>query len=220
MRIVLAEDAALLRAGLVGLLRAAGHEVVAEVERADELVARVTASAPPELVITDVRMPPGMTDDGLRAAIELRRVRPGLPILVLSQYVAPAYAAQLLRDTSGAGTGYLLKERVGRVADFMHSLDVIAGGGVVVDPEVVAQLLRHGAGDPRLGRLTPREREVLELMARGLSNAQIAAELVVTGAAVAKHVANVFSKLDLGPDEENRRVRAVLVWLEAGSHPS
>lgn len=223
MRIVLAEDAALLRAGLVGLLQRAGHSVVAEVEDATALELAVDACAAaddlPDVVITDVRMPPGMTDDGLRAAVAIRQRHPRLPIVILSQYVAPAYASVLLETSSrreSAGTGYLLKERVGRVADFMKSLEVVAGGGMVVDPEVVGSLLRSRHDDARLGRLTPREREVLALMAGGASNTQIAERLVVTPAAVAKHVANVFAKLNLGPDEENRRVRAVLAYLDAG----
>ncbi len=219
MRIVLAEDAALLRAGLVSLLQRSGHEVVAEVEDAPSLVAAVDeliVGDGLDIVITDVRMPPGMTDDGLRAAVAIRESHPTLPVVILSQYVAPAYASVLLETASrpeAPGTGYLLKERVGRVADFMRSLEVVAGGGMVVDPEVVGSLLRSRHDDVRLTRLTPREREVLALMANGASNNQIAEELVVTPAAVAKHVANVFAKLDLGPDEENRRVRAVLTYL-------
>ncbi len=222
MRLVLADDAALLRAGLVGLLERAGHEVVAELEDAPSLVPAVfelnDRGELPELVVTDVRMPPTMTDDGLRAAVQIRSVFPQLPVLVLSQYVAPAYA-QVLLDAASApnapGTGYLLKERVGRVADFLKSVDLVASGGMVIDPEVVRSLLRSRRGDSRLERLTPRELEVLELMADGSSNSQIADTLVVSAAAVAKHVANVFAKLDLGPDEENRRVRAVLTYLNA-----
>ncbi|MCL2316192.1 MAG: response regulator transcription factor [Actinomycetia bacterium] len=216
MRVVIAEDAALLRAGLVSLLERAGHEVVAEAEDAPGLEAAVAAcETPPDIVITDVRMPPTLTDDGLRAAVRLRRAYPRLGVLVLSQYVAPAYAAELLEDSGQAGTGYLLKERVGRVTDFMASLDIVAQGGVVVDPEVVGSLLRARQADPLLARLTPREHEVLALMAGGASNAQIAARLVVSPAAVAKHVANIFAKLDLGPGEDNRRVRAVLAYLDA-----
>ena len=211
MRIVIAEDGALLRAGLVGLLERAGHTVVAEAGDAPELEAAVAGCDPlPDIVITDVRMPPTMTDDGLRAAIRLRAAQPRLPIMVLSQYVAPAYAAELLDAATDAGTGYLLKERVGRVADFITSLTMVADGGVVVDPEVVASLLRSRSVD---SRLTPREREVLALMADGSSNSQIAEKLVVSPAAVAKHVANIFMKLELGPDQENRRVRAVLAYL-------
>lgn len=220
MRLALADDAALLRAGLIGLLERAGHEVVAEADDAPGLVAAVESLAAqgslPDVVLTDVRMPPGMTDDGLRAAVEIRRRHPSLPIMVLSQYVAPAYASALLdaaAQPQAPGTGYLLKERVGRVADFMNSLQVVAGGGLVIDPEVVRSLLQSRRGDSKLGRLTPREHEVLSLMADGSSNSQIAEALVITPAAVAKHVANVFAKLDLGPDEENRRVRAVLAYL-------
>lgn len=223
MRIVIADDAALLRVGLVGLLERAGHQVVAEVADAPSLVRAVTELATgeglPDVVLTDVRMPPGMSDDGLRAAVDLRRSHPELPVMVLSQYVAPAYA-QVLLDEAGRpeapGTGYLLKERVGRVADFMASLRLVAAGGMVIDPEVIASLLNARRSDARLTRLTPREHEVLELMAQGASNTQIADRLVVSQAAVAKHVANVFAKLDLGPDEENRRVRAVLTFLNAG----
>ena len=222
MRLVLADDAALLRAGLVGLLERAGHEVVAELDDAPSLVSAVfelnDRGELPDLVVTDVRMPPTMTDDGLRAAVQIRSVFPQLPVLVLSQYVAPAYAQVLLdaaSEPNAPGTGYLLKERVGRVADFLKSVDLVASGGMVIDPEVVRSLLRSRRGDSRLERLTPRELEVLELMADGSSNSQIADTLVVSAAAVAKHVANVFAKLDLGPDEENRRVRAVLTYLNA-----
>jgi DNA-binding NarL/FixJ family response regulator len=216
MKLLVADDAALIRAGLVGLLERAGHQVVAEAGDAPELLAQCRKLAAgrglPDLVIADVRMPPSMTDDGLRVAVQLRADHPGLPILMLSQYVAPAYAATLLEARDG-GLGYLLKERVGRVADFLHSIEVVAAGGVVVDPEVVSQLLNARRGDPLLGRLTPRELEVLSLMANGASNSDIAEQLVVTPAAVAKHVANIFAKLDLGPSEDNRRVRAVLAYL-------
>ena len=291
MRILLADDAALLREGLAGLLTTAGHEVVAQVADADALrteVGRLAAAGElPDVVVTDVRMPPTGTDDGLRAAIDLRRAHPGLPVVVLSAYVAGPYVQDLLEETesptspagpggpsasSGGAVGYLLKERVGRVADFLHSLDIVVGGGVVIDPEVVPHLMKaaraagsapdipgSGAGegavtmtgsvpgtapapsDPQgpvmtgaaspstpsdgiataapggagLDRLTRREQEVLELMAQGLSNAQIAERLVVSDGAVAKHVANIFRGLDLQPGEENRRVRAVLAWLHA-----
>ena len=289
MRILLADDAALLREGLAGLLTTAGHKVVAQVADADALreeVGRLAAAGElPDVVVTDVRMPPTGTDDGLRAAIDLRRAHPGLPVVVLSAYVAGPYVQDLLEETesptspagpggssasSGGAVGYLLKERVGRVADFLHSLDIVVGGGVVIDPEVVSHLMKaaraagsaqditgSGAGegavtmtgsvpgtapapsDPQgpvmtgaaspstpsdgiasaapggagLDRLTRREQEVLELMAQGLSNAQIAERLVVSDGAVAKHVANIFRGLDLQPGEENRRVRAVLAWL-------
>ena len=301
MRIMLADDATLLREGLAGLLTTAGHEVVAQVADADALRAEVerlaAAGQLPDVVVTDVRMPPTGTDDGLRAAIDLRRAHPGLPVVVLSAYVAGPYVQDLLEETesptspagpggpsasSGGAVGYLLKERVGRVADFLHSLDVVVGGGVVIDPEVVSHLMKAAraaatgheaapatwtgqaagvagamteptpgaasgapmsaaatppgpwvpvpirAGSPPtppggiasaapgragLDRLTRREQEVLELMAQGLSNAQIAERLVLSDGAVAKHVANIFRGLDLQPGEENRRVRAVLAWL-------
>ena len=289
MRILLADDAALLREGLAGLLTTAGHEVVAQVADADALrteVGRLAAAGElPDVVVTDVRMPPTGTDDGLRAAIDLRRAHPGQPVVVLSAYVAGPYVQDLLEETesptspagpggpsasSGGAVGYLLKERVGRVADFLHSLDIVVGGGVVIDPEVVSHLMKAaraagsaqditgsgagegavtmtgsvpgtapapsepqgpvmtGAASPStpsdgiataapggagLDRLTRREQEVLELMAQGLSNAQIAERLVVSDGAVAKHVANIFRGLDLQPGEENRRVRAVLAWL-------
>lgn len=219
MRIFLAEDAALIRAGLTEVLASAGHEIVGTAADADALRTLVAAAARdgalPELLVTDVRMPPDNTDDGLRAAVDLRRAHPGLPVLVLSAYVSGPYVRRLLDDTgSGAGLGYLLKERVGHVADFLRSLDVVAGGGVVVDPEVVAHVVRD-RGDGPLSQLTPREREVLALMVQGDSNTQIGERLVLSSAAVSKHVANVFLKLGLPPGEENRRVRAVLAWLRA-----
>ena len=292
MRILLADDAALLREGLAGLLAAAGHEVVAQVADADALrteVARLAAAGElPDVVVTDVRMPPTRTDDGLRAAVDLRAAHPGLPVVVLSAYVAGPYLGELLEGVDGA-VGYLLKERVGRVSDFLRSLDVVVSGGIVIDPEVLTHLMTSAAGaigagaamadpmnrtgaldtsgglgasgggpgasgggpaasapagpqnprrspppqdwssppppqssqDPRhpqnwgLERLTPRETEVLTLMAEGLSNGRIAQRLMVSDGAVAKHVANIFLKLDLPPGEENRRVRAVLVWVRA-----
>lgn len=216
MRIVLAEDAALIREGLVLLLDSAGHEVVEAAADAPELISAVEKwmnSEPGiDMVITDVRMPPHSRDDGLQAALAIRKKYPALPIIVLSAYVAGPYVHTLLEESSG-GIGYLLKERVGRVEDFLSSLDVVAGGGVVVDPEVISFLI-GGAGHA-LARLTKREREVLELMARGLSNREIGAALTIAPTAVSKHVANVLMKLDLPPGEENRRVRAVLTWLQA-----
>lgn len=252
MRIVLADDATLLREGLAALLADAGHEVVAQAVDAPGLVDAVEGLASrgslPDAVITDVRMLPGNADDGLRAAVALRAAHPGLPVVVLSAYTAGDYVRDLLAEESG-GVGYLLKERVGRVEDFMRSLQVVVGGGVVVDPEVVAGLLARtttaappapsamnatdsidsdgkdgsagtdGSARPQgasaVERLTHREREVLALMAEGLSNSQIAARLVVSDGAVAKHVAHILAKLDLPPEEENRRVRAVLAWLRA-----
>ncbi|GAB3624790.1 response regulator transcription factor [Mariniluteicoccus endophyticus] len=217
MRIFLTEDAALIRAGLQELLESAGHEVGGVATDAVELVTGVEeaarAGALPDIVVTDVRMPPNNSDDGLRAAVRLRERHPGLPVLVLSAYVSGPYARTLLDDSASGGVGYLLKERVGHVADFLSSLEVVAGGGVVVDPEVVAHLTAPRSDDGPLARLTPREREVLQLMAAGLSNSQIGEKLFLSQAAVGKHVANVFAKLDLPPSEENRRVRAVLLWL-------
>lgn len=217
MQIVLAEDSALLREGLVGLLERFGHEVVDAVGDAPALLAAVDHAAGagrlPDLVITDVRMPPTNSDDGLRAALQLRREYPALPVVVLSQYVADAYAAQLLESAEG-GVGYLLKDRVGRVADFMQSLDVVATGGVIIDSEMVRHLLGRARAESPLSRLTAREREVLAAMAEGKANAEIASSLVVSEAAVAKHIGNIFAKLVLAPDDGHRRVRAVLTYLQ------
>ncbi|TDC11512.1 response regulator transcription factor [Nonomuraea longispora] len=208
---MIAEDAVLLREGLVGLLERFGHTVVAGVGDAPALESAV-AEHRPDAVVTDVRMPPGFSDEGLRAALRLRRLRPDLAVLVLSQYVEQTYAAELLESGGGAGVGYLLKDRIGDVREFVDALDRVAAGGTVVDPEVVRQLLRRRR-DP-LGRLTPREQEVLGLIAEGRSNASIAKELVVTDAAVAKHIANIFAKLDLPPAADgHRRVLAVLAYL-------
>lgn len=211
LRIVLAEDSALLREGLIALLSSAGHQVVASAENADELVAAVRADQP-DVVITDVRMPPGHSDEGLRAAAEIRAEFPTLPILVLSQYVADAYLPALMESAGDAGLGYLLKDRVGRVADFLASLDRVVEGETVVDPEVVRQLLARRAADGPLSALTPREREVLGLMAEGRTNGSIAEALFVSDAAVRKHVGSIFAKLDLG-DDTDRRVAAVLTYL-------
>ncbi|MFJ4767679.1 response regulator [Streptomyces uncialis] len=213
LRVIVAEDAVLLREGLVGLLERFGHETLAAVGSADALVEAVHAQRP-DLVITDVRMPPGDGDDGLRAAVALRDTYPRLPVLVLSQYVERSYAVRLLDSCGGAAVGYLLKERVGAVADFMAALGHVAVGGTVVDPEVIQQLvkLRH---DP-LERLSAREREVLGLMAEGRSNASLAAHLFVSEAAVNKHIGNIFQKLDLPVDTDgHRRVLAVLAFLSA-----
>nr|WP_120492350.1 response regulator transcription factor [Corynebacterium lactis] len=226
MKIVIADDSALLREGVASLVEKRGHEVIAKVDSANALVADVDdrfdeTGQLPDLVITDVRMPPKMTDDGLRAAVELRERYPNLNVMVLSQYVAPAYARELFSPAtpglagSSGGTGYLLKDRVGQVIDFLGSLDVVAGGGVVIDPDVATALMQSGKSG--LASLTAREREVLELMARGKSNKQIADELFLSGAAVAKHVSNIFIKLHLEPGEENRRVRAILEFLTATS---
>ncbi len=214
MKLIVADDSALFREGLVGLLERQGHEILAQASSAPELLIMAGAHRA-DVIITDVRMPPSMTDDGLRAAVALRESQPETGIMVLSQYVAPAYATQLFEPsapTEGVGgLGYLLKDRVARVADFIRSLHVVAVGGVVVDPEVAASLV-HGRPS-RLDALTPREVEVLELMAQGLSNQQICDNLYLSAAAVSKHVAAVFSKLGMSPGEENRRVRAVLAYL-------
>ncbi|SEG28481.1 two component transcriptional regulator, LuxR family [Actinacidiphila yanglinensis] len=210
---MLAEDSVLLREGLTGLLARFGHEVVAAVSDADALESAVAAHRP-DLVVTDVRMPPTFTDEGLRAAVALRRRAPELPVLVLSQYVQRSYVTELLETGDGTGIGYLLKDRVGRVEEFLTALHQVADGGTVVDPEVVRQLLRHRR-DP-LERLTPREREVLALVAEGRSNAAIARALVVSEAAVGKHIGNILTKLDLPPAEEtHRRVLAVLAFLQS-----
>lgn len=217
MRIVIADDSALLREGVAGLLARRGHDIVGKASDAEELSSLVDASLP-DLIITDVRMPPTMRDDGLAAALALRERHGGrggfgggVNVMVLSQYVAPAYARELLADSGAGGTGYLLKDRVAEVKDFVTACETVAAGGVVIDPEVATAVMQAGA--KWLTALSPREREVLELMAEGLSNAQIARRLTLSGAAVAKHVANIFTKLGLTPDEENRRVRAILMYL-------
>ncbi|GAA2323433.1 response regulator transcription factor [Nonomuraea roseoviolacea subsp. roseoviolacea] len=214
---MLAEDSVLLREGLVRLLDAAGMRVVAAVAEAEGLL-RAAEEHRPDLVVTDVRMPPTHTDEGLRAALVLRRQQPGLAVLVLSQYVEERYAAQLLSSAAG-GVGYLLKDRVADVAEFMDALRRVAAGGTALDPEVVSQLLLRGHSDP-LDRLTPREREVLKLMAEGRSNAGIGQELVLSEGAVGKHIGNIFAKLDLAPAEgDHRRVLAVLRFLDVRSTP-
>lgn len=217
LRIVIADDSAILREGLAGLLERRGHEIVGRAGTAVELegvIGKLGAQLP-DVVITDVRMPPEMGDDGLKAAVALRRAYPGLPVMVLSQYVAPAYAVALF-DSPDAGTGYLLKDRVSEVRDFLASLEVVAQGGTVIDPTVAQALMRSGRSG--LGELSPREREVLELMSRGKSNKDIAAELVLSNAAVAKHVSNIFTKLRLDPSEDNRRVKAILQYLSAATY--
>ncbi|MFK3984860.1 response regulator [Micromonospora sp. NPDC050397] len=213
-RVVLAEDGVLLREGLVGLLDRFGFQVAAAVGDGEALVAAV-AEHDPDLVVTDVRMPPAFTDEGIRAAVRLRRARPDLAVVVLSQYVRPGYAAELLDSGHGRRVGYLLKDRVVDVAEFVDALRRVVAGGTVVDPEVVRQLLRRHR-DP-LARLSVREREVLALIAEGRSNASIARTLVVSEAAVGKHVGNILAKLDLPPTEDgNRRVLAVLAYLGSG----
>lgn len=212
MRILLAEDSALLREALVALLERLGHAVVATAASATELVA-LAATVDADLVLTDVRMPPTMTDDGLRAAMSIRTRAPEQPVLVLSQYVAEGYARDVL-TLPGGGIGYLLKDRIGDVRDFDRALSTVRSGGTVIDPDVVRTLLATGGQEPLSG-LTPREHETLALMADGLSNAEIAAALVLSDAAVSKHVGNVFLKLGLAPTDENRRVRAVLTFLQS-----
>jgi DNA-binding NarL/FixJ family response regulator len=214
MRVVIADDSVLLREGLVRLLEENGHLVVAAVGDGPALVDAIVEHKP-DVSIVDVRMPPSHTDEGLRAAVEARGRVPGTPILVLSQYVEVSYADDLLADRAGA-IGYLLKDRVSEVAEFLDALDRVAGGATVLDPEVVGQLLvRRRRNDP-LRNLTPREREVLGLMAEGRSNTAIARKMVVTEGAVEKHVRNIFTKLDLHPDDEqHRRVLAVLAYLQS-----
>ncbi|PRZ39092.1 LuxR family two component transcriptional regulator [Antricoccus suffuscus] len=210
MRVVLAEDLALLRDGLTRILQAYGYDVVAAADDVDALE-EALREMKPDLAIVDVRMPPTFTDEGLRAAIEARRVRPGLPVLVLSQYVEQLYARELLASGDGA-VGYLLKDRVADVATFIDAVRTISEGGTVLDPQVVATLLSKAAP---LSRLTPREREVLGLMAEGRSNAAIASRLFVTEKAVSKHTNSIFTKLDLPvASDDNRRVRAVLTYLQ------
>ncbi|MEZ5102125.1 MAG: response regulator transcription factor [Thermoleophilia bacterium] len=214
MRIVIAEDSVLLNAGLARLLADYGHEVVAVVGDAPGLLQAVEREQP-DVAIVDIRMPPTFTDEGVRAAVELRQRRPGLPLLLLSQYVEERYATELLAgDTSGLG--YLLKERIADVGDFVESLERVAQGGTALDPEVVRQLLARRARGP-LDELSPREREVLELMAEGRSNRAIAQALFVTEGAVEKHVRAIFAKLGLASGaSDHRRVLAVLAFLRAG----
>ena len=214
MRIVIAEDSVLLRAGLTRLLADAGEEVVATVDNADDLLA-VVERHQPDLCVVDVRMPPTHTDDGLRAALQIRARWPAIGILVLSQYVEETYATDLLAsDTSGLG--YLLKDRIADVTEFVTAVRRVGDGGTALDPEVVAQLLARTRRRDPLDRLSPREREVLGLMAEGRSNGAIARELVVSDGAVEKHVSNIFTKLDMPPTEhDHRRVLAVLRWLES-----
>ncbi|HJG43566.1 response regulator transcription factor [Corynebacterium phoceense] len=212
MKIVLADDSALLREGVAGLLERRGHEIVGQAATAPSLIELVETGPLPDIVVTDVRMPPNRADDGLQAAVSLRREFPSLAVMVLSQYVAPAYAVELF-DVDTAGTGYLLKDRVSEVADFLSSLEVVAQGGTVIDPTVAKALMASGRSG--LAELTPREREVLELMSQGKSNKEIASALVLSAAAVAKHVSNIFLKLRLDPKEDNRRVKAILEYLAA-----
>jgi DNA-binding NarL/FixJ family response regulator len=214
VRAVLAEDLFLLRDGLVRLLESHEIEIAAAVDDAPALLAALLEHRP-DLAIVDVRLPPTLTDDGLRAALEARRQVPGLPVLVLSQYVEQLYARELLADQAG-GVGYLLKDRVFNDDQFVDAIRAVAGGGTVMDPEVVSKLLGRRAGDEPLARLTAREREVLELMAEGRSNSAIAQRLFISEKAVGKHSSSIFAKLDLAPSaDDNRRVLAVLAFLNS-----
>ncbi|MFT4135422.1 LuxR C-terminal-related transcriptional regulator [Microbacterium sp.] len=215
MRILICEDSTLLREGLVRVLEDAGHEVVAALSDARDLAEHVDGTAP-ELCILDVRLPPTFTDEGIRAALALRREHERLPVLVLSQYVEERYASELIA-LHGAALGYLLKDRVADVGEFLDTVERIGAGATVLDPEVVAQLLTRRARDERMARLTERERTVLALIAEGKSNQAIAQALFVSEASVEKHITSLFQKLDLEQDEHgNRRVLAALVHLEHG----
>jgi DNA-binding NarL/FixJ family response regulator len=212
LRVAIAEDLFLLRDGLTRLLQAHGMEVTAAVESGEELLAALRADRP-DVAVVDVRLPPSFTDEGLRAALTARQELPGLPVLVLSQYVEQLYARELLADGSG-GVGYLLKDRVLDGSQFVDAVRRVAAGGTAMDPEVIGRLLTHNAAAGPVASLTPREREVLALMAEGRSNAAIAQQLVITERAVAKHTASIFVRLDLQPsDDDNRRVLAVLAYL-------
>jgi len=212
VRVVIAEDQFLLREGLTRMLEAHGIEIGAAVDNGDDLVAALTAD-PPDVAIVDVRLPPTFTDEGIRAALAARKKVPGLPILVLSQYVEQLYARELMADGSG-GIGYLLKDRVLDSAQFFDAIRRVAAGGTAMDPEVIARLFARNTDDEAVSALSPREREVLGLMAEGRSNAAIAQQLVITERAVAKHTASIFLRLGLQPSEDdNRRVLAVLAYL-------
>ena len=214
MRVVVAEDLYLLREGLVRLLEAHGFEIAAAVGGAPELLAALLAERP-DVAIIDVRLPPSFTDDGLRTALEARRQLPGLPVLVLSQYVEQLYARELLADQAG-GVGYLLKDRVFSDDQFVEAIRAVASGGTAMDPEVIAKLLARRSREEPMARLTGREREVLGLMAEGRSNSAIAQRLSVTDKSVSKHSTSIFAKLDLAPsDDDNRRVLAVLAYLNS-----
>ena len=213
MRVVIAEDLALLRDGLTRLLRDNGFDVIAAVADGDSLVREVVEQRP-DIAVVDIRLPPDFRDEGLRAAREARRQIPGTAVLIVSQYVEPAYAEELLADGAG-GIGYLLKDRVMHVAEFVEAVRRVAGGGTALDPEVVSQLFARRRSHEPLERLTPREREVLGLMAEGRSNAGIADALVLTVGAVEKHVQSIMAKLQLPPSPtDHRRVLAVLAYLQ------
>ncbi|AKG42521.1 response regulator transcription factor [Streptomyces xiamenensis] len=213
MRVVLAEDLFLLRDGLTRLLQAHGFEIAAAVDNGPALT-RALAELRPDVAVVDVRLPPSFTDEGLQCALRARRDRPGMPVLVLSQHVEQLYARELLADGHG-GVGYLLKDRVFDADQFIDAVRRVAGGGTAMDPQVIQQLLAQRTQDSPLERLTPRELEVIELMAQGRSNAAIAERMVVTERAIAKHTSNIFAKLGLPvSDDDNRRVLAVLAYLE------
>ncbi|MEV7314293.1 response regulator transcription factor [Streptomyces microflavus] len=215
MRVVLAEDLFLLRDGLVRMLEAYGFEIAAAVESGPEL-SKALAELEPDVAVVDVRLPPSHADEGLQCALAARRARPGLPVLVLSQHVEQLYARELLADGDG-GIGYLLKDRVFDADQFIDAVRRVAAGGTAMDPQVISQLLSRRSQDKPMGGLTPREREVMELVAQGRSNTAVAAQLVITERAVAKHTSNIFGKLGLPPsDDDNRRVLAVLAYLDHG----
>ncbi len=212
MRVVIAEDLFLLRDGLVRLLQAHGFDIVAAVDNGDDLL-RALVERRPDVAVVDVRLPPTFTDEGLRTALQARRQVPGLPVLVLSQYVEQLYARELLADQAG-GVGYLLKDRVFGDEAFIEALRTVAGGGTIIDPEVITKLLGRRVRDEPMALLSPREREVLALMAEGRSNSAIAQRLFVSEKAVSKHSTSIFIKLGLSPsDDDNRRVLAVLAFL-------
>lgn len=214
MRVVIIEDQALLREGIVALLKDNDVEVVGQAEDAAGLL-RLVGGHKPDLAIVDVRLPPSFTDEGIRAAIEAREKHPDLGVLILSQYVEPVYTSELLANGSG-GVGYLLKERVADIPAFLDAINRVSEGGTALDREVVAELVQGKTGNDRLDELTPKEKEVLSLMAEGRTNAGIAEALVVTPGAVEKHISNIFSKLDLpATGADHRRVLAVLTFLQA-----
>jgi DNA-binding NarL/FixJ family response regulator len=214
--VVVVEDLVLLRDGLIRLLSTNGLEVAAAVDSGPAFLEAIDAHRP-DVAVVDVRLPPTFTDEGLRAAIEARRRRPGFPVLILSQYVEQLYARELLSDGAG-GVGYLLKDRVGDVRQFVEAVLRVAGGGTAMDPEVISQILARRSRRTPLAELTPREREVLALMAEGRTNVAIARSLVITTKAVSKNIARIFAKLDLPPsDDDHRRVLAVLAYLNSSS---
>jgi DNA-binding NarL/FixJ family response regulator len=214
--VVVVEDLLLLRDGLIRLLSTNGLDVAAAVDTAPAFLEAIDAHRP-DVAVVDVRLPPTFTDEGLRAAIEARHRRPGFPVLILSQYVEQLYARELLSDGAG-GVGYLLKDRVGDVRQFVEAVQRVAGGGTAMDPEVISQILARRARLTPLAALTPRERDVLALMAEGRTNVAIARSLVITTKAVSKHIARIFAKLDLPPsDDDHRRVLAVLAYLNSNS---